>query len=66
MITSELSTNAPDWLSEEYEGARVLAWRLTLDQRTAGWVYQIFTDGWLYTARLDGTPIREAWLNMTF
>ena len=63
---------APDWLGDDIEGNRIIAWRLTnklvesTPQRIIGrdWRYEIITEGAIYNALEDGTMISVGHLNM--
>ena len=63
---------APDWLGDDIEGNRVIAWRLTqklvesTPLRIIGrhWRYEIITEGAIYNALEDGTLISVGCLNM--
>ena len=68
----KLRVEAPNWLGDEIEGNRVIAWRLTkklvesTPVRIIGreWRYEIITEGAIYNALEDGTLISVGHLNM--
>jgi|ETNvirenome_2_60_1030617.scaffolds.fasta_scaffold87071_3 hypothetical protein len=62
----------PQWLGDEVDGERVIAWRLTnklvesTELRIIGreWRYEIITERSIYNAKIDGTMISQGSLNL--